>query len=200
MSFSYRMNTEVLYYQNAVHHIRLALSAYAVQTLDKNYGCDNETTYEEVLPSDKKSLNHAIQSVINFACCAESCYNLSINEYCRRSDIDEILRNKLLRLPVQNKIRHINIFYLKIIPNDLEKNLVLLARVRNQLVHYSEPISYCGGRVMGEQFHLLRKENIVKFQNAVDALIAILHQNRVLDSDIRCPSAPVIGNGDIVFE
>lgn len=53
---------------------------------------------------------------------------------------------------------------------------------------------------MGEQFHLLRKENIVKFQNAVDALIAILHQNRVLDSDIRCPSAPVIGNGDIDFE
>lgn len=200
MAFSYRMNTEVLYYQNAIHHIRLALSAYTVQTLDKNYGCDNETTYEEVLPSNKKSLNHAIQSVINLACCAESCYNLSINVYCRKSDIDETLQNKLLRLPVQNKIRQINIFYSKIIPNDLEKNLVLLARVRNQLVHYSEPISYCGGRVMGEQFHLLRKENIVKFQNAVDALIAIIHKNRILDSDIRCPSAPVIGNGDIDFE
>ena len=199
MSFSYRMNTEVLYYQNAVHHIRLALSAYAVQTLDKNYGCDNETTYEEVLPSDKKSLNHAIQSVINFACCAESCYNLSINEYYRNNHIKHDCK-KLLRLPVPDKIKQINIFYTNIIPQSLIADLLLLSKVRNAMVHYSEPVVYCGGNVMGEQFHLLKRVNLIKFRQSVDALLAIFHQKSILDSDIRCPSAPVIGNGDIDFE
>lgn len=200
MAFSYRMNTEVLYYQNAIYHIKHALFSYTVQTFDKDYGGKNETTYEEVLPSNKAGLNHAIQSMINLACCAEACYNLSINAHCKKQDIEENNRKQMLRLSVRDKIAKINLFYGQIIPNNLKEDLLLLANVRNQLVHFSEPVKYCGGRVMGKEFHLLRKENILNFRNSIDALISIFHQNRILGSDIRCPSAPVIGDGDIDFE
>ena len=119
MSFSYRINTEVLYYKNAINHIEKALPSYEVRELVKNYGCDDETTYKESLPATKESLNHAIQSVINFACCAESCYNLSINEYYRKKYIKHDCK-KHLRLPVSEKIKQINILY----PNIISQNLV----------------------------------------------------------------------------
>lgn len=182
-----------------MNYMERALESYRTLSFDENYGLPDESTYEEDLPGNEESLNHAIQSVINFACCAESCYNLAINEYYRNKMITKKL-DLIFRLSIRKKIDEINILYKQIIPCDLSDNLLMLAKTRNDMVHYKEPVMFCGGSVMGKEFHLLKKENMKKISESVSALISIFWENGILHSDIRSTDAPIIGDGDICLE
>ena len=203
MAFVYRTNTEVLYYRNAVNFLREAISSYGYVAYHINYGSDNEHVNQECLPITRHGINFSILAIINFACCAEACYNLAINEYCRKRHMDNFEGEHLdylLTLGVPSKIQVINKMYNKIIPRRLKRKLESLALVRNGLVHYSEPIRFCGGSIYDNGYMSLKISQLFSVYKSVAELVKILLEKNILSQDIRTDEALIFGDGDITFD
>ena len=203
MAFAYRTNTEVLYYRNAVNFLREAISSYGYVAYHVNYGSDNEHVNQECLPITRLGINFSILAIINFACCAEACYNLAINEYFRKRHVELFRDNRLddlLTLSVPRKIQVINTMYNKIIPCRLKRKLALLALVRNGLVHYSEPIRFCGGSVYDNGYMSLKISQLFSIYKSVAELVKIFLEKNILSQDIRSEEALIFGEGDIPFD
>ena len=203
MAFAYRTNTEVLYYKNAVNFLSLSIRSYGYVAYHMNYDLDDECIREECLPITKDGINYSTLAIINFACCAEACYNLAINEFFRENHIESFDGKNLghiLFLNISIKIQVINDMYNNIISYGLKDRLVSMADVRNKLVHYSEPIRFSGGICYDDGYMNLNIFKIFSMYRSVDELVNEFLECGILSQDIRSSDALIIGEGDITFD
>lgn len=207
MAFNNRINTEVFYYRNALMFMKKSLLEYRVLEMeDKN----RSKRIEARIPTSSQSINNGILAVINFACCAEACYNIALREYYQTREIGnseqeqelKAAEERDLRLCIPEKINLINELYSDslssslVISKKLIKRLVYMASVRNKLVHYSMPAHFSGEVVLDGLLEFLQEKNILSMYETVNTLIDQFICKGILHNEIRSEDAIVIGEGD----
>lgn len=199
MSFSYRLNTEFIYYQQSIAFLKKAFMTYSEVERDLYYGSEEERKERLYLPTTRDGVSYAILAIICMACCVESILNLALTEHLRKqSSAEDDSDTEILKKNIHEKKLKINSIYSNIISRSLNNRLTLLSNSRNKLVHSKEYKMFSGGTVFPDDYILLEKKNLLRFFAAVKKT-AILFAP-IIGIDVRCANSPLMGDGDISFD
>lgn len=196
MSFDYRLNTEFIYYQQAIAYLKEALLTYQEQEFELCYGSPSSKKTRLFLPSTKQGVSYAIMSIICMACYVESTINLALTEHFRKQSIrNKGKEEKILNRSIRKKKKIINRIYNRIISDTLNKDLTSLSDSRNQLVHSAEEKNFTGGHSLSDHYAILERRNMLLFAATVKRM-AILF-SPIIGIDVRQSNNSYIGDGDL---
>lgn len=193
MAFLNHINSEHIFYREANKHFKEYLSTITRKTYYSNY--EKETRETIILPSTESGICHAIQAIINWACCNEALLNAMLYQAFRFNNEEEY--KSATRLSIAKRITLFNTLHNNTINTKLAKRILLLAGARNQYVHYDDIPIYCGGDIFSEEFKTLSLNNMLIFKAAVSGLAQIARN--LSGINLRDTSYPLYGDGDLEF-
>lgn len=193
MAFLNHINSEHIFYREANKHFKEYLSTIIRTSYYTNYG--DEIRESIILPGTESGICHAIQAIINWACCNEALLNTMFYRALRFKSVNEY--KKATKLSITKRLELFNELHNTPIDMKLSKRILLLAAARNQYVHYDDIPIYCGGDIFTEEFKTLRLNNMLLFKTAVSGLAQIAYD--IAGIDLRDTSYPLYGEGDLEF-
>ncbi len=137
MAFAFRINSEVLFYREAIKQYELYLKLLESKTIHDLDDDGLDFTHEEQLPSLFIGIKAATLSVILLALSIESALNLCLIRLEKSS-------NKNLNKHYYSKINIVNEFLTEKIEDDLKEKIICLFKIRNKFVHYKVGVTYTG--------------------------------------------------------